>query len=102
MKEIANSATTIRRRPGVAHAACVVVFVLGAASGGWAQDSGIARILTLKEAVRLAVGNSRDLALARLQYGVVQREAGVASSPFHPNFYAGTGVAYTNGFPLMS
>src|SRR6202163_2402721 len=67
-----------------------------------AQDAGFSRQLTLKEAVTLAVGNSRDLALARLQYGVVQREAGVTSSPFHPNFYAGTGAAYTNGFPLMS
>ena len=102
MKEIANFLSTLRRRPGIARAACLVVFILGAVSAGRAQDSGIARILTLKEAVRLAVGNSRDLALARLQYGVVQHEAGVASSPFHPNFYAGTGAAYTNGFPLIS
>ena len=49
----------------------------------------------------LAVRNSRDLALARLQYGVVQREAGVARSAFRPNFYTGTGAAYTSGFPLM-
>ncbi len=49
----------------------------------------------------LAVTNSRDLALARLQYGLVQRQAGVARSPFLPNFYAGTGAAYTSGFPLL-
>ena len=67
-----------------------------------AQDAGFSRQLTLKEAVTLAVGNSRDLALARLQYGLVQREAGVASAAFRPNFYTGTGAAYTNGFPLMS
>ena len=66
-----------------------------------AQDSGTARKLTLKEAVNLALANSRDLALARLQYGLVQRQAGVAKSPFRPNFYAGTGAAYTNGFPLL-
>ena len=67
-----------------------------------AQDTQISRKLTLKEAVTLAVGNSRDLALARLQYGLVQREAGVAGAAFRPNFYTGTGAAYTNGFPLIS
>jgi outer membrane protein len=102
MKESANTAGTPRWRPRSARAACLVVFVLGAVSAGWTQDAGISRKLTLKEAVSLAVGNSRDLALARLQYGLVQREAGVASSAFRPNLYAGTGAAYTSGFPLMS
>jgi len=66
-----------------------------------AQEAGPARKLTLKDAVRLAVANSRDLALARLQYSVTQRESGVARSVFLPNLYTGTGVAYTNGFPLL-
>ncbi len=73
---------------------------LAAAGSAW-QDTGNTRKLTLKEAVSLAVGNSRDLALARLQYGVVQREAGVAGSAFRPNLYTGTGAAYTSGFPLL-
>jgi outer membrane protein TolC len=81
-------------------ALCIVL--LACISVARAQDAGFARKLTLKEAVTLAVGNSRDLALARLQYGLVQREAGVASAAFRPNFYTGTGAAYTNGFPLMS
>lgn len=66
-----------------------------------AQDEQLSRKLTLKEAVSLAVANSRDLALARLQYGVMQRQIGVARSVFLPNLYTGTGVAYTNGFPLL-
>ncbi len=66
-----------------------------------AQDAELSRKLTLKEAVSLAVANSRDLALARLQYGVMQRQIGVARSVFLPNLYTGTGVAYTNGFPLL-
>jgi outer membrane protein len=33
---------------------------------------------------------------------LVQREAGVATSAFRPNLYAGTGAAYTSGFPLLS
>jgi outer membrane protein len=66
-----------------------------------AQDTGLTRKLTLKEAVNLSVANSRDLALARLQYGVMQRQIGVARAAFLPNLYTGTGVAYTNGFPLL-
>ena len=65
------------------------------------RTRGISRKLTLKEAVSLAVGNSRDLALARLQYGMVQRQAGVTRSAFRPNLYTGTGAAYTSGFPLL-
>jgi outer membrane protein len=68
---------------------------------GRAQETTLSRKLSLKEAVNLAVANSRDLALARLQYGVTQRQIGVARSAFLPNLYTGTGVAYTNGFPLL-
>jgi len=102
MKETANTASTPRCRPRWACTACLIVFVLGVASAGGAQDAATSRKLSLKEAVSLAVGNSRDLALARLQYGLVQREAGVATSAFRPNLYAGTGAAYTSGFPLLS
>ena len=80
----------------------IVVLTLTGVSSMRAQGAGFSRKLTLKEAVSLAVGNSRDVALARLQYGLVQREAGVASAAFRPNFYTGTGAAYTSGFPLMS
>jgi len=82
-------------------AAALVIFAVAGAATSRAQDSEISRKLTLKEAVTLAVANSRDLALARLQYGVMQRQIGVAKSVFLPNLYTGTGVAYTNGFPLL-
>jgi outer membrane protein len=79
----------------------LTIFVLAGAATSRAQDSELARKLTLKEAVGLAVANSRDLALARLQYGVMQRQIGVARSAFLPNLYTGTGIAYTSGFPLL-
>jgi outer membrane protein TolC len=79
----------------------LVIFAVAGAATSRAQDSEFSRKLTLKEAVTLAVANSRDLALARLQYGVMQRQIGVAKSVFLPNLYTGTGVAYTNGFPLL-
>jgi outer membrane protein TolC len=88
--------------PRTSRALWIVVLMLSAISVVRAQDATFSRKLTLKEAVTLAVGNSRDIALARLQYGLIQREAGVASAAFRPNFYTGTGAAYTNGFPLMS
>jgi len=78
----------------------LAAFILAGASSSRAQDAELTRKLTLKEAVTLAVANSRDLALARLQYGVMQRQIGVARSAFLPNLYSGSGVAYTNGFPL--
>ena len=85
----------------VACAAALAVFSLVGARASRAQDAEISRKLTLKDAVNLAVANSRDLALARLQYSVMQRQIGVARSAFLPNLYTGTGVAYTNGFPLL-
>jgi outer membrane protein TolC len=94
--------TAAVRRSCTRCATWIVLITCANISAVRAQDAGFSRQLTLKEAVTLAVGNSRDLALARLQYGLVQREAGVASAAFRPNFYTGTGAAYTNGFPLMS
>ena len=87
--------------PVVVCAVCFAIFSLACVGTGRAQDAEFARKLTLKEAVNLAVANSRDLSLARLQYGVMQRQIGVARSAFLPNIYTGTGVAYTNGFPLL-
>jgi outer membrane protein len=63
-----------------------------------AQDQ---RKLTMREAVALALQNSRDLALARVQYTVAMNEAGVDRAAFRPNLYTGSGAAYTNGFPSI-
>jgi outer membrane protein TolC len=63
-----------------------------------AQDE---RKLTMREAVALALQNSRDLALARVQYTVALNEAGVDRSAFRPNLYTGSGAAYTYGFPSI-
>ena len=87
--------------PVAVYAAGFAIFILAGAVTSRAQDAELTRKLTLKEAVNLAVANSRDLALARLQYGVMQRQIGVARSAFLPNLYTGTGVAYTRGFPLL-
>jgi outer membrane protein TolC len=57
--------------------------------------------LTLREAVTLALQNSTELKLARVQYTVALNEAGVDRASFRPNLYTGSGAAYTYGFPSV-
>src|SRR5262249_40135779 len=56
--------------------------------------------LTLKQAVALALQNSSQLALARSQYAVAERQQAQANAPFRPNLFTGSGAAYTSGFPM--
>jgi outer membrane protein len=56
--------------------------------------------VALKDAVNRALRSSRDVALAQARYNVAQSEIGVNKSAFQPNFFTGSGVAYTYGFPL--
>lgn len=57
--------------------------------------------LTLREAVTLALQNSRDVRLARLQYNVAMSEVRVDRASFLPNLYTGGGYVYTYGFPSL-
>jgi outer membrane protein TolC len=63
------------------------------------QDDGK---LTMRHAVTLALQNSRDLALARVQYTVALNQTAVDRSAFMPNLYTGSGAAYTYGFPSLN
>ena len=56
----------------------------------------------MREAVALALQNSRDLALARVQYKVALDAAGLDHAAFLPNLYTGSGAAYTYGFPSLN
>jgi outer membrane protein len=69
------------------------------ASTARAQDE---RKLSMREAVALALQNSRDLALARVQYKVAIDAAGLDRAAFLPNLYTGSGAAYTSGFPSLN
>jgi outer membrane protein TolC len=55
--------------------------------------------VTLKQAVERALQNSREVAVAQLQYNVSRRTVDVDSAAFKPNLYTGSGAAYTYGFP---
>jgi outer membrane protein len=55
--------------------------------------------LSLKEAVDMALRNSRDVAVAQAQYHVTQNTVDVNRAAFHPDVLTGSGAAYTYGFP---
>jgi len=91
MSEPVNYKSRIRTALLLACAA-VILFAFTAR----AQDGNR---LTLRQAVTLALQNSREIALARMQYTVALNQAGVYRAEFRPNLYTGSGAAYTSGFP---
>jgi len=79
-------------------AALAGIFALTLAVPVRAQDSDK---LTFRQAITLALQNSRDLKVARMQYTVALNEVGIDRANFLPNLYTGSGAAYTNGFPSV-
>lgn len=55
--------------------------------------------LTLKRAVELALQNSKEIQVAKIQASVADRAAQITKAQFMPNLYAGSGAGYTNGIP---
>lgn len=55
--------------------------------------------LTLQRAIALALENSRDIQLARIQSSLSDRAALITRAEFMPNLYAGSGAGYTFGIP---
>jgi outer membrane protein TolC len=55
--------------------------------------------LTLKRAIELALQNSKDIQLAKIQTRVADESARLTKSEFLPNLYAGSGAGYTYGLP---
>jgi len=62
--------------------------------------AGLAPIqLTLKRSIELALQNSKDIQLAKIQARVADQSAHLTKSEFLPNLYAGSGAGYTYGLP---
>ena len=55
--------------------------------------------LTLKRAIELALQNSKDIQVAKLQARLADHSAQITRSQFLPNVYAGSGAGYTYGIP---
>lgn len=62
--------------------------------------AGQTRTLTLKQAVDLALQQNPDLLLARLDEQKAALGVQAVSEPLMPRVYAGSGLAYTYGFPV--
>src|SRR5262249_39705238 len=52
-----------------------------------------------KQAVARALLNSREVALAQVQYNASRSTVAVDRAAFKPNLFTGSGAAYTYGFP---
>ena len=55
--------------------------------------------LTLRRAIELALQNSKDIQVAKIQASVADRAAQITKAQFMPNLYAGSGAGYSNGIP---
>lgn len=55
--------------------------------------------LTLKHAIELALQNSSDIQVAKLQARLADRSSMITKSQFLPNLFAGSGAGYTFGIP---
>jgi outer membrane protein len=58
------------------------------------------RVLSLKEAVAVALRQSPDVMLARLDEQKAEQSVRLARSPFIPRVVVGSGLAYSNGLPM--
>src|SRR5205807_7713020 len=58
------------------------------------------RPMTLRQAVTLAVQQNPDIALARLDEEIARNAVRIAKDPFMPRVTAGSGLAYSSGFPM--
>src|SRR5215472_12364278 len=56
--------------------------------------------MTLRQAVETALKQNPDLALARLDEEKARQAVRVARDPFVPRVVIGSGLAYSNGFPM--
>lgn len=55
--------------------------------------------LTLKSAIEMALRNSKDIQVAKLQASVAEHASQLNKAQFLPNVYAGSGAGYTYGIP---
>ena len=56
--------------------------------------------LTLTQALQRAREQNPDVLLARLDQRKASDAVRIQQDPFHPKVFAGSGLAYTSGFPM--
>ncbi len=80
-------------------AATILCLAAFAATSTAAQQTPTPVSLTLKRALELALQNSKDIKIARIQASVADRAAMISKADFLPNLYVGSGAGYTYGIP---
>jgi outer membrane protein len=94
--------------PALRRGAICLALLLGSGIPGGAQEpaspepsavAGTPVALTLKRAIELALQNSQDIQVAKLQATLSDRSAQITKAPFLPNLFAGSGAGYTFGIP---
>ena len=58
------------------------------------------RTLTLRDALDIALKQNPDVVLARLDQQRARAQVTIVKDAFVPKLFAGSGAAYTNGFPM--
>ena len=81
---------------------CVAVSCIGlglaCGAAAHAQQPG-AVSLTLKSAIEMALRNSKEIQMAKLQASVAEHASQLNKAQFLPNLYAGSAAGYTYGIP---
>ena len=75
------------------------VVPLQAQNASESSANGAPVVLTLKRAIELALQNSKDIQMAKINARVADQGARLTKSEFLPNLYAGSGAGYTYGLP---
>jgi len=80
----------------LASACCVAAQAQEAPPGASQAAAGP---LTLKRAIELALQNSKDIQVAKIQASIADHAALISKAEFMPNLYAGSGAGYSYGIP---
>lgn len=92
----ANSQQLVADSLVIMRTSVIVALSFCGAVVGRAED----HTLTLRQVVDLATRQSPDIALARLDEAKARAAIGTARAPFLPRVTVGSGLAYSNGFPM--
>jgi len=76
-----------------------LVMLQAEAAAAQQPTANAALALTLKHTIELALQNSKDIQVARIQASLADRSALITKAEFLPNLYAGSGAGYTHGIP---
>ena len=89
----------MKRLGGLTGVAAVLALFAATAGAQESPSSTAPAALTLKRAIDLALRNSKEIQVAKIQASVADHAAQITKAQFMPNLYAGSGAGYTYGIP---